>query len=136
MVAKLGATMPAPLANPPTVQPARRTAACLGTVSVVSTAVAAASPASGVAAKEAAALSTPDSSASNGNRSPINPVEHTATSAAPQSRMVATRSAVAWVSWNPLGPVQALAPPEFSTAACRRRLVSTCSDHNTGAALT
>src|SRR5918998_968801 len=136
MVAKPGATMPAPLANPPTIQPVPATAACLGTVSVVSTAVAAARPASGVAASAAAALSTPESTASIGSRSPISPVEQTATSTAPQSSTVATRSAVTWVSWNPLGPVHALAPPEFSATARSRRPVRTCADHSTGAALT
>ena len=46
IVARLGAIIPAPLAKPPTVQPWRVRAACLSTVSVVSTAVAAAVPAS------------------------------------------------------------------------------------------
>ena len=32
----------------------------------------------------------------------------------------ASASAVAWVSWKPPGPVQALAPPEFSITARSR----------------
>ncbi len=48
----------------------------------------------------------------------------------------ATFSAVAWVSWKPGGPVQALAPPEFSTTALTRPPLTTCSDQRTGAALT
>jgi hypothetical protein len=84
---------------------------------------------------------TPASTLSIGNRSPINPVEQTAISMAPVSlpqsdRAAATASAVAWVSWNPPGPVQALAPPEFRITARRRPVVSTCWVHSTGAALT
>jgi hypothetical protein len=108
----------------------------LGTVSVVMTAVAAASPASGVPARAAAAASTPDSTAGIGSRWPISPVEQTATSTAPIWRAPATRSAVAWVSWKPGGPVHALAPPELSTTARRRRWVSTWLVHSTGAART
>src|SRR5690606_31688292 len=48
----------------------------------------------------------------------------------------AARSAVAWVSWKPAGPVQALAPPELRTTAETRPARSTCSDQTTGAALT
>ena len=61
---------------------------------------------------------TPASTLSIGSRSPIRPVEHTATSMAPVSvpqsdSAAATASAVAWVSWKPSGPVHALAPPEL-----------------------
>ena len=44
IVASSGASMPAPLAKPPTLQPSPPKTACLGTVSVVMTARAAASP--------------------------------------------------------------------------------------------
>lgn len=47
----------------------------------------------------------------------MSPVEATATSPAPMSSTSATFSAVACVSWKPLGPVQALAPPELRTTA-------------------
>ena len=55
-----------------------------------------------------------------GHRS--DPVEQTATSMAPVSvpqsdNAAATASAVAWVSWKPPGPVQALAPPELRITA-------------------
>jgi hypothetical protein len=137
MVARLGAIMPAPLAKPPTVHPSGcLTAVCLGTVSVVITARAASRPACLVSASAAVAASTPASSAAIGSRSPIRPVEHTPTSIAPMSSRLATRSAVAWVSWNPSGPVHALAPPEFSTTARSRRWTSACLVHSTGAALT
>ncbi len=83
---------------------------------------------------------TPASSLSIGSRSPISPVEHTATSMAPvsvpQSDSAATASAVAWASWKPPGPVQALAPPEFRMTARNAPVVSTCWLHSTGAALT
>ena len=88
------------------------------------------------------AASTPDSNAGIGSRSPISPVEQTATSAAPTGSRparvsaAATRSAVAWVSWKPCGPVQALAPPEFSTTTRTRPARSTRWLHSTGAALT
>ena len=55
----------------------------------------------------------------------------------PQSdSAAATASAVAWVSWKPAGPVQALAPPELRITARSRPVVSTCWVHSTGAALT
>ena len=65
---------------------------------------------------------TPASTLSIGSRSPISPVEQTATSMAPVSvphsdSAAATASAVAWVSWKPPGPVHALAPPELRMTA-------------------
>ena len=45
-------------------------------------------------------------------------------------------SAVAWVSWKPCGPVQALAPPALSTTARTMPARRTCWLHSTGAALT
>jgi hypothetical protein len=76
----------------------------------------------------AAAADTPASSRVIGNRSPINPVEHTTTSPAPIPSSAATCSAVAWVSANPSGPVHALAPPELSTTARARPSARTCCD--------
>jgi hypothetical protein len=83
-----------------------------------------------------------------GSRSPIRPVEQTAISPAdspsvpsaaarvPVVRLCASRSAVAWVSWKPSGPVQALAPPELSATARTRPPAATCWVQSTGAALT
>ena len=73
---------------------------------------------------------TPASTLSIGSRSPISPVEQTATSTAPVSvpqsdSAAATASAVAWLSWNPAGPVQALAPPELRITARSCPVVST-----------
>src|SRR5918998_1159010 len=92
IVARLGASMPAPLAMPPTV------------------------------------------SFSIGSRTPMSPVEATATSIAPMPSSAAACSAVAWVSWKPSGPVQALAPPELSTTARARSPASTWRLQSTGAA--
>ncbi len=134
MVARPGASMPAPLAMPPTVQPSLVTTDVLWTVSVVLMAMAAFSPPCSESC--AAAVSTPGSSLSIGSSRPMRPVEQTATSTAPRPRTSATFSAVACASWKPLGPVQALAPPELRTTADTWPLFSTCSDHRTGAAFT
>jgi hypothetical protein len=139
IVARPGASMPAPFAIPPTDQPLRSTCVVLGRVSVVMMASAATGPPSRLSAFTAA--STPARSLSIGSRSPIRPVEHTATSAGPTMRRprlnrAAVNSAVAWVSWNPCGPVHALAPPELSTTARTMPALSTCWLHSTGAALT
>ena len=142
MVASDGASMPAPLAMPPTVQlSAWCSATCLGTVSVVMMARAASSPPDSPPAISCTISVTPASTLSIGSRSPISPVEQTATSMAPVSvpqsdSAAATASAVAWVSWKPPGPVQALAPPELRITARSRPVVSTCWVHSTGAALT
>jgi hypothetical protein len=103
IVASAGASMPAPLAIPPTLKPSRATTASLATVSVVRMALAAPPPPS--PASSATARSTPASSPSRSSCSPISPVEHTITSTAPTPRLAATRSAVACVVWKPSGPV-------------------------------
>ena len=126
--------MPAPLAIPPTTKPSPPPTDCLGRVSVVMIASAASRPPSGV--EPGTASSTPASSASIGSRSPIRPVEQTATSPAETPSSAAACSAVAWVSWKPAGPVQALAPPELRTTASTRPSASTCWVQSTGAALT
>ncbi len=126
--------MPAPFAMPPTDQPSRRETAALGTVSVVMIASAAAAPPSPVS--DAAAAVTPGRRRSIGRRSPMSPVEHTTTSPAAAPRTSATCSAVRWVSWNPGGPVQALAPPLLRTTASARPSSTTVRDHVTGAAST
>ena len=141
IVASDGASIPAPLAIAPTVQLSWCSATCLGTVSVVMMARAASSPPVSPPAISWTTSRTPARTLSIGSRSPIRPVEHTATSIAPVSvpqsdSAAAVASAVAWVSWKPSGPVQALAPPEFRTTARSRPVVRTCCDHSTGAALT
>ena len=100
IVASPGASMPAPLAIPPTRKPPAPTATdCFGTESVVMIARAASSAPE--TASSGTAASTPASSRSIGSRSPIRPVEQTATSPADSSSAIATHSAVAWVSWKP-----------------------------------
>ena len=138
MVASAGASMPAPLAMPPTVNPSMVTLAVLATVSVVMIATAASAPPS--ADSTAVAASTPASRSGIGRRSPMRPVEQTPTSPGPVSSpaavsTAATCSAVTCVSAKPSGPVQALAPPEFSTTARSRPSATACCDHRTGAAL-
>ncbi len=103
IVASWGASMPAPLAIPPTDQPAPSTTTCLGTVSVVMIARAASSPPS--APSPAYAASTPARTCARSLASPISPVEQTTTSTAPIARWSATRSATACVVWKPSGPV-------------------------------
>jgi hypothetical protein len=103
IVASAGASMPAPLAIPPAVHPSPPRAACLLRVSVVMIAVAASSPP--VPLRASTARSMPDRSFGRSSCSPINPVEHTTTSLAPRPSRSATRSAEAWVFWNPSGPV-------------------------------
>ncbi len=92
IVAMPGANIPAPLAIPPTVTPCACATAVLATVSVVMMATAAESPP--VAARAAAAAVKPGSSRSMSSRSPMSPVEQTATSIGPQPSKSATCSAV------------------------------------------
>src|SRR4051794_15181855 len=132
IVARLGASMPAPLAIPPTVQPSRAWTVVFGTLSVVMIARAAAGPPSSDRSLTAAV--TPAVSLSIGSRTPMSPVLATATSTAPRPSSAAACSAVAWVSPKPSGPVQALAPPEFRTTARSRWPASTWRLHCTGAA--
>ncbi len=90
----------------------------------------------------ATAASIPGSSLSIGSRSPIRPVEQTAISPAESASpaesvsRAARCSAVACVSWNPSGPVQALAPPELRTTARTRPPLTTWRVQVTGAAWT
>ena len=103
MVASWGASIPAPLAMPPTLQPAPSTTTCLLTESVVMIALAASAPPAPSRASWAA--STPASTCSRSLARPISPVEQTTTSFAPMPTCSATRSATAWVVWKPSGPV-------------------------------
>jgi hypothetical protein len=137
IVAIDGAIMPAPLVMPPMRHPAGSVCATVfGTVSVVMIARAAAPPAGSSDPSAACAAPTPPSTFSFGSCSPMRPVEHTATSIAPQPIKPAAASAVACAVWKPWWPVQALAPPELRTTARSLPVASTCSDQRTGAALT
>ena len=71
-----------------------------------------------------------------GSSSPMRPVEQTTTSPAETPRTSATCSAVRCVSRKPWVPVQALAPPELRTTASTRPSATTWRDHVTGAAST
>src|SRR3546814_2147574 len=81
MVASAGASMPAPLAIPPTFHLfAWCSDACFGTVSVVMIAYAASVPPEIPPASSCTTSVTPGISVSMGKRSPISPVEQTARS--------------------------------------------------------
>ena len=71
-----------------------------------------------------------------GRNSPIIPVEHTKISDDENCKSEATCSALLWVSWNPRGPVHALAPPEFMTTARTEDPFITSLLQITGAAIT
>ena len=135
MVASPGASMPAPLAMPPTMKPAPTATACLGTVSVVMIARAASSPPADGEQRhggvDAGQQRGPSAAARRSGRS-SRPRRRRRRRPAPSP----TYSAVAWVSWKPAGPVQALAPPELSTTASTRPSRTTCWVQTTGAALT
>src|SRR4051812_37706203 len=118
MVARLGASMPAPLAIPPMVHPCPVCTVVLGTESVVMIARAASGPPSADSAF--AASVAPASNTSIGRRTPLSPGRGTATAIPPRPRAPAT--------------VQAFAPPELSTTALSRLPASTCRLQSTGAA--
>lgn len=134
IVARAGASMPAPLAMPPTVHVpsgvSTETCAVLATVSVVMIAVAAARPPS--VDNAAAAVSTPASSASIGTGWPITPVDATTTSPEEMPSTSPTFSAVSCTCTKPSGPVQTFAEPELSTTAETTPSLTTCRDHTTG----
>ena len=134
IVASPGASIPAPLAMPPMLQPSPRWTACLLTVSVVMIAVAASSPPSRDSCAQACSM--PDVTSGMGNRTPISPVEQTATSPAATPSPAAVFSAMARASANPGRPVQAFAPPEFRTTAHSRPSATALRDQSTGAANT
>ena len=121
MVAMAGESIAAPLAMPPTVMvtpPTSKVAiASLATVSVVMMASAAERPASGVAARAAAAAGTPVVNGSIGMGIPIRPVEQTRTWLRSQPRASATSAAVPSATSRPGSPVAALALPELRTTA-------------------
>ena len=139
IVARLGAIIPAPFAKPPTVQEPSGALrpACLSTVSVVSTAVAARSPPRGRPRGPPAASSTPASSRSIGRRSPMSPVEQTATSIAPHPSTSADLLGGVVGVGEPVGPGAGVGAAGVEhDRAQRRARASTCWDHSTGAALT
>lgn len=132
MVARPGASIPAPFAMPPIAQPSPRRSAVFGTLSVVMMARAASIPPSAPSA--AAAAVTPARRRSRSSCSPMRPVEQTSTSPAPTSSASATASAVACVVWKPCAPVKQLAPPELRTIAATSPSAIACCDQMMGLA--
>ena len=125
IVAIAGDSIAAPLAMPPMVAttPCATSTRCtvsLRTVSVVSMAVAAASPPAASALSAVASFGIPDSTGSIGIGIPISPVEQTSTSRGAQPSDSAVSSAMRSASRRPASPVAALALPELSTTAAAR----------------
>mmetsp|Transcript_37719 Transcript_37719/g.87127 ORF Transcript_37719/g.87127 Transcript_37719/m.87127 type:complete len:208 (+) Transcript_37719:853-1476(+) len=131
MVARLGSTIPAPLATPTTVPllPARSARATLAYLSVVIMAFASGkaffvawsaftSPAARFEAKGAPSLEV---ISSTGIRHPIMPVELGSTESAPPSRpsVDATDLQTCLAALTPAGPVATLLTLLFTTTACR-----------------
>ena len=120
MVAIAGASIPAPFAIPPTFQPAPAITAFFGRVSVVMIAAAAAGPPSAESPPRG-----PHPGQQLVHRQPLADQAGRAdrdlagadTPVPTAAQRAAVRSAVAWVSWKPGAPVQALAPPELRTTA-------------------
>ena len=135
-----GSIMPEPLHMPPTVTVRPPiftcTAACFGFVSVVITAFSAARPASGVAARFAAADFMPASRRSIGRGWPITPVEATSTSFGSMPSVFAVSSALRRASARPCAPVQAFAQPLFARMAWMRPPRTAARSYSTGAAAT
>ncbi len=129
--------MPAPLAKPPTLQPAGGDVRLLGVgVGGEHRAWRPRCPPRRVGQLGRRPSRPRRARVARGSCSPMMPVEQTATSMAPQPSTSAAFSAVACVVWKPSGPVQALAPPELRTTARSAPPASTCCDQSTGAALT
>ena len=120
MVAMLGWIMPEPLAMAPRRQtlPPRvnSTAACLGWVSVVMMAVAAARLPAGLLSSLETASGTPASKGSMLMAWPMTPVEEGSTSASAMPRVRAVRAQTSLASWTPPG-AQVLALPLLTTMA-------------------
>ena len=132
IVARAGASIPAPFAIPIREQPSTSEAAIFGTESVVMIAWAllVTSPLfRSIARKPLLILSI-------GKNSPIIPVEQTMTSPEEISNNVPTSSAVTCVSRKPCGPVHAFAPPELRTTARTSAPLITSLLQITGAAMT
>jgi hypothetical protein len=112
MVAMFGASMPQPLAIPPTVQPSPRTSDSLGRVSVVRMPLAASLWPSRL--KASPSLVMPPRIFRIGSWKPMRPVEQTSISWAEQPTASAAASHIVSALARPLAPVPALALPELT----------------------
>ena len=137
MVAMLGASMPQPLAIPPTVKPSPRTTASLGRVSVVRMPLAASTWPWRLSLLGQLGGGVEQLAASAGGM-PIRPVEQTSISPGLQPTPSAAAAHIASASARPFAPVPALALPELTTtpaaippdACSRSRLASTGGARN------
>ena len=109
--------MPAPLAMPPTATTPPGNvilaARCLGRVSVVMMAFAAALPFS--ADRSSATMPRPGTTLSSGNWTPMTPVDRTKNCSGRQSNSPAAARCISRAAFIPCFPVQALAIPAFAT---------------------
>src|SRR5213594_768316 len=132
--------IPAPLAMPPTVIAplgvSRRTAQCLGRVSVVMIARAASAPPS--AESRSAAWRRPSATGATGNGTPITPVERTSAVLGGRPAASSAAWAMARAASRPAAPVQAFATRAFIATARTRpgRSLSRSASYSTGAART
>ena len=139
IVARFGSTIPAPFAMPPMVKPPRgvatRTAASLGTMSVVMIAWAASRCA--LRLRPRAASSIPAVTLPVSRRIPMTPVEAMSTWAGSQPTAAAAAATMARAAARPSAPVQALAH-RLLTAMTRARPPerSSCSRATTTGAAT
>ena len=97
MVARPGASMPAPFAMPPMVHSPRVTTARFACESVVMIASDAATPPSALSPAIAASVPASTFARNVSSPEPMSPVEHTSTSPGLTARSSAARSAVWWV---------------------------------------
>src|SRR6266568_4315769 len=137
-VAMSGWIIPAPFAMPPTVTiPAgvsKRTAQCLGRVSVVIMARAASGPPSGV--RRPAAARRPSATCSRGSGTPITPVDSTSAVRGGRPAACSAACAIARAAASPGAPVQAFATRAFIATARIRpgRSAKRSASYTTGAA--
>jgi hypothetical protein len=134
IVASAGWIIPAPLAIPPTTNPAPCAMDVFGPASVVRIASDAAGPPPGESV--AAASSTPLTIFSIGSRGPMTPVERTTTSSVASPSSPAVCTAVATASSSPARPVAAFATPALTTTACGSAASRWRRETTTGAAWT
>ena len=132
IVARPGASIPAPLAMPPIVQPSAVADRGLRVGVGRDDRGRGIQPA--VGGERGGGRRDPRHELVDRSWSPIRPVEQTSTSPALTSSASATASAVACVVWKPSAPVKQLAPPELSTIALTCPSAMTCFDQMIGLA--
>ena len=127
IVAMFGASIPAPLAMPPTENPPPSTTTSFAWVSVVRIASAASAAAGREPSRAPASAGSAPRSRSRSSGRPIRPVEQTRTCSASSPSTSASAEALALAAATPAGPVAAFAQPLFKrTAPARPPLDKRC----------